>query len=883
MIGKTLNHYRIVDRLGVGGMGEVFRAHDSELERDVALKTLPEAMAADPTRLERFKREAKTLAALNHPNIVGVYSVEESDGVHFLTMELVEGETLGDLIVKRGLSLEQIFKIALPLTEALAEAHERGIVHRDLKPGNVMMTEGGRLKVLDFGLAKALQSEGLDNPDEAPTEALTSEGMIVGTVPYMAPEQLEAKPLDARSDIFSLGILLYELATGVRPFQGDTSVSLISSILKDEPRDMSEHRGDLPRHLGRIVRHCLEKSPEERFQTARDVHNQLKALRQETGTTVQATAALAATDPSGGGRRAGMAIALVLALAVGGFGLWRTLAPEEESPAGPAASEQKANKRPVIVVLPFENLGEADDGYFADGMTEEVISRLVVLEDLAVISRSTAMQYKENRPTVAELGELLGVDYVLEGSVRWQRDADGPSQIRFTPTLIRVSDDTQMWAERYDAVLADVFEVQSDVAEEVIKQLGVALLAPDQRVTAAQRTENMEAYDYFLKGNEYLYRAREIDSPPDAHLAVQMYDRATALDPNFLLAHARTAVSHGWIYNWGADTSPERLALAHRSASRALELDPESAEAHFARGFVEWAQGENSELALQELELARAGLPGRAETYEVIAFVQKSLGRWDEALVSLQQAAELNPTSGRLRCWMGGGCLALRRFDDAEEYHDRAIDRTPDRSCPYACQVNIALNREAGLVPARDFLEQLPATLGLEETPPLDYSWVTVEIMEGRYEEALERLASGEKRAYSFMTYYIPKDLLAGDVYRMQGDVERQRQHYQVAVEMLEEAARKSPDDPRLRGALGIAYAGVGRNEEAVREAEYALELLAGNIEAALDQIERLVSLPTFFSTHYIEVDPTFDALHGEARFREILEKYRPGGQLAHL
>jgi len=299
MIGQTLSHFRITAKLGEGGMGEVYRATDTTLDREVALKILPPELAGSQERLERFQREAKTLAALDHPNIVTIHTVEEAKGVHFLTMQLVKGKPVSKLIPKGGLRLERFFEIAIPLSEALAAAHEQGVVHRDVKPANVMVGDDGRVKVLDFGLAKLRQEAQAAVATDLPTEPLTEEGRIVGTMPYMSPEQLEGREIDARSDIFSLGVMLYEMATGERPFGGDTSVSLISAIVKDTPSAVDAVRQDLPHHLGRVIAHCLEKSPRRRYQSAIDVHNELEALKKEidSGVVQPSSAESAALQP----------------------------------------------------------------------------------------------------------------------------------------------------------------------------------------------------------------------------------------------------------------------------------------------------------------------------------------------------------------------------------------------------------------------------------------------------------------------------------------------------------------------------------------------------------------------------------------------------------
>jgi hypothetical protein len=419
MIGQTIRHYRIMEKLGAGGMGEVYLAEDTKLKRQVALKLLPTDMAGSQDRLERFQREAETLAALDHPNIVTIYSVEEDQGVRFLTMQLVEGKRLSELIPNGGMPVQRIFDIGIPLADALAAAHEQGVIHRDLKPGNIMVTDRGQVKVLDFGLAKLLPEVAPPRDTELATEPLTAEGRLVGTMPYMSPEQLEGRDLDARSDIFSLGVLLWEMATGARPFQGDTSVSLISSIVRDRPAPVDRLRQELPHHLGRVIGHCLEKDTEQRYQSVKDVRNELAALSKEieSGDVQPSSAAMATVQHP---RRrwwpvaAGVWVVLVVLAALWLGRLRAPPLPVAETPA----------QRPMIVVLPFENLGPAEDEYFADGMTEEITSRLAAVTGLGVISRTSAMQYKEDRPPMKQIGEELGVDYVLEGTVRWAKGAD---------------------------------------------------------------------------------------------------------------------------------------------------------------------------------------------------------------------------------------------------------------------------------------------------------------------------------------------------------------------------------------------------------------------------------------------------------------------------
>ncbi len=901
MIGRQFGQFKITAKLGEGGMGVVYEAWDAELDRKVALKLLPAEVAQDPKRLERFRREAKSIAALNHPNIITIHGIKEAEGHRFLIMELVEGKALNDLIPEGGLPLARVFDIAIPVADALAAAHDKNIVHRDIKPANVMVTGEGHVKVLDFGLAKVAAESQL--PDEAqPTYVatrsapITDEKVIVGTAPYMSPEQLQARDVDARSDIFSLGVMLYEMVTGKRPFHGDSGLDLASSILKDSPRPVTEVHHELPRHLGRIIENCLEKKPKDRLQTARDVHNQLVALRREvvSESTREAVALPPAATSSVRLSKGRLVTALlVLAIALGSYGLWRALAPGGERSA-PATQSAALEHRPMIVVLPFENLGEAEDEYFADGMTEEITSRLGVVDGLGVISRTSAMQYKGSRPSLRQIGEQLGVDYVLEGTVRWQRaSGGGPSTVRVTPQLIRVADDSHLWAERYDRVLADIFEVQSDIAKKVIEQLGIELLHGSDAFPAKQPTENLDAYDFYLRGNDYLHRGKELLSDAEIRIAAEMYEEATKLDPEFALAHAQKSATYAWLYSEYEDDADERAAAARGAVERALQLDPDLPEARYALGLIRRDVDRDYDGALEEFRKVLETQPGNAEVYAAISTVQFELGQWQESTESLIRATELSPRVGRFACEAGGTFWSLGDYAKALEYHHRALRLTPDRACPYYCQVFIYLNRDGATANARRFLEEIPENVGLELVPAINHPWVLLEMADGRYQEALDRLSSGGEDAYEFGAYYLPKELLAAQIYGLMNRPDLRRKNYEAAREILERKRDRHPKDDRVRGALGVAYAALGRGEPAVEEGLQGLQLLGdsrsslgsrlrdlaeihlllGNQEEAMSYLDRVLS-ENALSAPYMRLDPTWRTLRPYPRFQAMLERH---------
>jgi TolB-like protein/tetratricopeptide (TPR) repeat protein len=588
-------------------MGEVYRATDTKLGRDVALKILPAEMAASPDRLERFQREAKALAALDHPGVVSVYSVEEADGVHFLTMQLVEGQPLDRLIPEGGMTIDRLIDIATALADALAAAHEKGIVHRDLKPGNVMVGEDGRVKVLDFGLAKmagALPGEG--SGSELPTDVQTREGVVVGTMPYMSPEQVQGKAVDHRTDIFSLGVMLYEMATGRRPFQGQSSAELVSAILRDSPPAVTDLRADVSRDLARIIRRCLEKDTRKRLQSARDLHNELKELRGETASAAP-----------------GVALAQ----------------PVREGAVSSSGSHPGRPEAPWIAVLPLKaTAGDAELEAFADGLTEDITTGLSRFSHLFVISRNSALQFKGQSIDVRAVGKQLGARYALEGAVR---KAGGT--IRVSSQLLDASTGTHLWAESYDRDLAKlgIFAVQDDVTDRVVATVADPYGVLVRSMTLAVRDKPLEeltATELVLRFFAYWHQIR-----PDEHARLRTaLERKLEREPAHADAWACLSRLYSHEHQHRLNPLPDSVGRARKAARRAVEIDPTcqtgwealADASYFARDLGTFRTAAERAMALN---------PRNTNTAATMAMLIAFGGEWDRGVEITRGAMALNP------------------------------------------------------------------------------------------------------------------------------------------------------------------------------------------------------------------------------------------------
>ena len=866
MVGKVVSHYRILEKLGEGGMGVVYKAEDTRLKRIVAMKFLPPELSRDPEAKKRFIHEAQAASSLQHQNICAVHDIDETtDGALFMVMDLYEGETLKEKIDRGSLQVSEALDLALQISEGLSEAHRAGIVHRDVKPANIFVTRAGVVKILDFGLAK-LSGRTL----------LTRTGSTIGTAAYMSPEQASGEPVDQRTDMWSFGVVLYEMVSGQRPFAADYENALIYSVLNVDPKPLAELRPGIPPGVGQVVARCLSKDPKGRYRDVDELITDLRACANgalPTGTMRNAYRRSGSTR-----RRRSRYVAIALsALMLAVVGYFILLPPSE--------FEKPLSHLKMIAVLPFENLGPAEDEYFADGLTEEITSRLTVISGLGVISRQSSIQYKKSPKTLPVIASELGVDYVIAATIRWVR-SDGGQRIRITPHLLRVSGDRQLWSESMDVTLDDVFRVQTEIATQVIRALGIILKEEEMGSLEAIPTTNLDAYQAFLRG------ISPIDyEKTSADLSIEMFERAVDLDSNFALAYVALAQAH-LNYHWaGFDRTGERLATARRTLDRAFALQPNLLEAHGLLALYYYRGLRDYDSALRELEAIRARAPNDSRALSLLAYIWRRQGKLEESVEELKKAATLDPMeAGRVR-EIGNTYYQMGRYEEAEKYLDRSISMLPDGRLAYIIKAEMYLRWNGDTGKSRSVLAQVPSP-----NPPRE-ELVQLDIFERNYAAALAHLGQLPERMIVNQHAVTPVAQLYGLVYRLMGDSARARAWFDTARVLLASEIAKSPGDERLHTSLAIVYAGLGRGAEALREAERSLELmpfsrdaisgvyphiavahvhaLLGNADAAIRKLEYLLSLPApkYITAPLLRIDPIYDPLRNNPRFQVLLTK----------
>ena len=887
LIGKLIGHYRIESLIGVGGMGEVYLARDERLGRKAALKLLPDSLTTDETQLNRFKNEARSASALNHPNILTVYEIGAEGTRQFIATEFIEGVTLRASIARGRMSPHAALEIAVQVASALAAAHEAGVVHRDIKPENIMLRPDGYAKVLDFGIAK-LTEQRLASDDHAieTTAALqTRPGLVLGTARYMSPEQARGQKVDTRSDIWSLGVVLYEMVGGSPPFRGETPSDCIAAILTTEPPPLSGVLPDVPLKLESILQKALRKNSDERYQTIKEMLVELRILKGELETESSLPQTTARAEPLVSKIRRhkrGVLLTLVAALLVAAAVAYSFffLAP------APLPNEKS------IAVLPFENLSEEkSNAYFADGIQDEILTRLSKIADLKVISRTSTQRYKKTSQKLSEIAKQLGVANLLEGSVQKTND-----QVRVNVQLIRAANDSHLWAETFDRRVTDVFSVESEVAKAIADQLQAKLTGQEEQVIAARPTENPEAYDAYLRGLAYTLRTG--NSPANTLGAQKYLKEAVRLDPKFALAWA--LLSYVDALGYLTLTLQPTVALRDetgQAAETALALQPNLGEAILAKGYYYYACLKDYDAAVRYFEQARQFLPNSSQIPESLAYVARRRGQWERSESYFNEAERLDPRNVSLLTQHAQSYMLCRRFPEALRKFDQVLDITPDDADTIA--------QKAGIAQAQGDLTRAAVLLAPLHPPPDDTGALEIQvyqaILERRPAEMISLLSEILANPDPALGYNNGElRFWLGWAQDVAGDHATAQETWRQARIELEPFLKEQPDNYVLIGDLALVNMGLGDKAAAFALAEQAMSVLPlekdavdgpapievlarvaaqmGEPDRAIEALQKLLSIPSEgalasrvpLTPALLRLDPMFDPLRNDQRFQEL-------------
>jgi serine/threonine-protein kinase len=871
------DRYRIERELGRGGMATVYLAQDLRHDRPVALKVLHADLAAT-LGPERFQREIHTAARLQHPHILTVLDSGNAAGRLWFTMPFVEGETLRDRLAReRQLPLADALRIAREASEALHYAHDHGVIHRDIKPENLLLTRDGNTLVADFGIARALGGESDDR--------ITGTGVSIGTPAYMSPEQTAGeRGVDARTDEYSLAAVVYEMLAGEPPYTGATTQAIIAKRFTEPPPSLRAVRPGLPAGLDEAIRKALAPSAADRFSSVAEFGKAMTAEGRNGGTADQRVTGKPSTTTAA--RRSVVppfrlpvaAAALVLGLLVGGGALfaWR----RSNGGADPGRSGPR-----VLAVLPFENLGDSADAYFAGGLTDEVRAKLARLPELSVIARGSSNEYLHTSKRPQDVARELGADYLLSGTVRWEKHADGTSRVRVIPELVEIRTGEAprtRWQEPFDAALTNVFEVQADIAGKVASALDVALGDSVRTELAARPTGNLAAYDEFLRG-EATSQGMTAEDPATVRKAVASYERAVALDSAFVPAWARLSQGYA-ILNARAAPTAEMARRALDAATRARALAPNRPEGALALGDYYRRVAFEPARAMEVLEQGLRQSPNNVDLLAAAGDAEESLGRWEPAFLRLKRATRLDPRSALVARRYGYVLLMLRRYVEADAEARRAAALAPTDISIFHQTVMVAVAR-GDLDEARRRLHAAPS--GIDPDAVIAYFanfedlwWLLDDAQQRRLLTFTPAAFDGDTSAWG---------LVLAQVHHARGDDRRSRSYADSALRAFEVNVREAPRDAQVRTLMGLAEAYAGRFADATQDGERGvvmnedeyfepylkqqlarIYLLAGQQDKAIGLLEPLLKAPHTLSPGWLRIDPTWNPLRSNPRFQRL-------------
>ncbi|UCC79550.1 MAG: protein kinase [Candidatus Zixiibacteriota bacterium] len=851
-----ISDYKIIEKLGSGGAGDVYLAYDTKLERKVALKFLPAITVSTAEGRGKLLEEARAASRIKHPNIISIHAFEEYDGRDFIVMEYVEGSSAKELAERGDSSIDKVISMVLQISEGLNAAHEAGLVHGDIKSENIIVDNSGMVKIADFGLARFREHRDCREPES-----------ISGTIPYMSPEQTQGDRVDHRSDIFSLGVVAYELISGQMPFRGEFVASIIYSIVNDTPEPLKKFRDDIPEGLQKIVSRMLAKKPEDRYQNVFEIIDEIKQIQKGPVYKDDIGA-----DKAIGKRAMFLTATGILALAL----LIWIFKPFRERQIQPVHAEK------TIAVLPFDNLGSEEDEFFSDGITDAIITNLAKIKGLNVISRTSSMQYKERSKALPDIGADLRAGFILEGVSFWDTSGDS-DMVRISSRLIKARDDIHIWAREYNRTAENIILLQSEIARDVAFQVDSTIQGLDRINLEAGMPTNLEAYYSYLRGKDYFNRSWDED---DIRTAIDFYQDAVGKDTEYAVAYSALSIGHSTMYSEFYDRTDKRLTSAREAAARSLELIPGLPEGHYAMGMYYYSTM-MYDSAMTEYDTVMKNQPGNSDVYKAIAGVQRRLGDFDNAVNNYIKAFDLDPLS-YLKAFDIGLTYGLsRNFTEAVIYLDKAISLSPDRPLPYIYKAWLAIFSKGDKRRASEIIESARDRSDLERSEYQEYYWWLSRIIDDDLRITLDRIKPGSDTASCY--------LYKAQIYRLTGETAEKEAYSDTARIILEQKLKVRPDEARFHSQLGLAYANLGKSKEAVdegmkgvklapisKEAFYAqflvtnlaeIYVIIGDYDSAVEQLKILLSIPGFASVPYLRLDPLWKPLYDHPGFKELIKE----------
>jgi len=866
LTGKSILHYKILNKLGEGGMGVVYKAEDTKLKREVAIKFLPRFISSNKEERQRFEIEAQAAASLNHPNISTIHSIEEAEDQIFIVMEFINGTELKDKIKNGSLPIEEAVDNAIFIAEGLEAAHKKGIVHRDIKSANIMITDDGKVKIMDFGLAKIKDG----------TE-VTKIHTTVGTAAYMSPEQSQGGKLDQRTDIWSFGIVFYEMLFGQLPFKGEYEQAVVYGIINDEPEI-----SNIPEELKYILSKALAKSPADRYQNVKEMLDDLKTFKGVTASKSFSTKTIIKKPVRKSKVKLILAAASVLIILAATAIYFLT---NTSTKAGEAAITRK-----MIVVFPFENLGSQDDNYFANGVTDEITSKLSSIADIGVLSSNSAEKLSKSNKSNQEIGKEYGVNYILEGKIRWAKDTGNKNRVRITPQLTRVSDNTIIWSDSFDRVLDDIFAVQNEIAQKVVDHLSGSLNT-DQMRKNVRPTDNLEAYDLYLRGLAYDNRGTYLKD--DIQNSINLFSKAVVLDPKFASAYAYLSKSKSEMYWFFYDRTKNIVKESYDNSQKAYQLNPDLAETHLSLGYYYYWCELNYERAIKEFSKVLEIQPNNAEAVFGLGVVYRRMGNFNLALQNQLKGASLDPLSVEYSHNIAETYELLRDYGNAEKYFKRVIELNPDLNYPKAGLALNFIDWKGDTKAADDIVNEINNYDYLQTSFNIK---VYLDIINRNYEKAIVELNLSHHEFVTGQFRFSPKTQALGLIYKYKNQPALSKLYFDSSKTQLEKMIKDSPQDERLHSSLGITYAALGNKDKAIFEGKKGIELLPiekeayrgyyrlwdladiytllGDYDNALKQIDFILSIPGTFSVNQLKLFAFYDPLRNLPGYKAIIDKY---------